>query len=77
MARRSPTSDPEPRAHQDCLGYLQPVGLVVAASGAQHWRATALERFERLLPDIGKEAGCCSLASSCGWCFGSMPKTKP
>ncbi|MEB3353742.1 MAG: SAM-dependent methyltransferase, partial [Cyanobacteriota bacterium] len=30
MPRRSPTIDPEQRAHQEWLGYLQPVGLVVA-----------------------------------------------
>ena len=30
MPRRSPTVDPELRAHQEWLGYLQPVGLVVA-----------------------------------------------
>jgi hypothetical protein len=30
MARRSPAIDPELRAHQEWLGYLQPVGLVVA-----------------------------------------------
>jgi hypothetical protein len=28
--KRSPTTDPELRAHQEWLGYLQPVGLVVA-----------------------------------------------
>ena len=30
MPRHSPTVDPELRAHQEWLGYLQPVGLVVA-----------------------------------------------
>ncbi len=30
MPRRPPTTDPELRAHQEWLGYLQPVGLVVA-----------------------------------------------
>jgi len=30
MPRRSPSIDPELRAHQEWLGYLQPVGLVVA-----------------------------------------------
>ncbi|AFY28442.1 Eco57I restriction-modification methylase domain-containing protein [Cyanobium gracile] len=30
MPRRTPTIDPELRAHQEWLGYLQPVGLVVA-----------------------------------------------
>ncbi|MFN9610542.1 MAG: Eco57I restriction-modification methylase domain-containing protein [bacterium] len=30
MPRRPPTIDPELRAHQEWLGYLQPVGLVVA-----------------------------------------------
>lgn len=30
MAHRSPAIDPELRAHQEWLGYLQPVGLVVA-----------------------------------------------
>jgi type I restriction-modification system DNA methylase subunit len=30
MTRRTPTIDPELRAHQEWLGYLQPVGLVVA-----------------------------------------------
>ena len=30
MTRRTPTVDPELRAHQEWLGYLQPVGLVVA-----------------------------------------------
>jgi len=28
--RRTPTINPELRAHQEWLGYLQPVGLVVA-----------------------------------------------
>lgn len=31
MARRTTTIDPELKAHQEWLGYLQPVGLVVAA----------------------------------------------
>ncbi len=30
MSRRTPTFNPELRAHQEWLGYLQPVGLVVA-----------------------------------------------
>jgi len=30
MTRRTPTIDPELKAHQEWLGYLQPVGLVVA-----------------------------------------------
>jgi hypothetical protein len=30
MTRRAPTIDPELRAHQEWLGYLQPLGLVVA-----------------------------------------------
>jgi len=30
MPRRTPTIDPELKAHQEWLGYLQPVGLVVA-----------------------------------------------
>ena len=30
MPRRPSTTDPELRSHQEWLGYLQPVGLVVA-----------------------------------------------
>ena len=30
MPRHSPTTDPELKAHREWLGYLQPVGLVVA-----------------------------------------------
>jgi len=30
MPRLPPTTDPELRSHQEWLGYLQPVGLVVA-----------------------------------------------
>ena len=35
MARRFPTMDPELKAHQEWLGYLQPVGLVVAPAAMQ------------------------------------------
>jgi len=35
MPRRSPTVAPELRAHQEWLGYLQPVGLVVAPAAIQ------------------------------------------
>jgi len=35
MARRSPAIDPELKAHQEWLGYLQPVGLVVAPAAMQ------------------------------------------
>ena len=35
MARRSPAMDPELKAHQEWLGYLQPVGLVVAPAAMQ------------------------------------------
>jgi type I restriction-modification system DNA methylase subunit len=54
MARRSPTIDPELRAHQEWLGYLQPVGLVVAPAAMQDagWVVTRsgselIERQER------------------------------
>jgi hypothetical protein len=30
MTRHTATTDPELKAHQEWLGYLQPVGLVVA-----------------------------------------------
>jgi type I restriction-modification system DNA methylase subunit len=54
MPRRSPTVDPELKAHQEWLGYLQPVGLVVAPA-AMHdagWVVTRggselIERQER------------------------------
>jgi hypothetical protein len=54
MPRHSPTVDPELRAHQEWLGYLQPVGLVVAPAAMQDagWVVTRsgselIERQER------------------------------
>jgi hypothetical protein len=54
MPRRSPTIDPELKAHQEWLGYLQPVGLVVAPAAMQDagWVVTRsgselIERQER------------------------------
>jgi hypothetical protein len=54
MPRRRPTIDPELRAHQEWLGYLQPVGLVVAPAAMQDagWVVTRsggelMERQER------------------------------
>ncbi|TGH18649.1 MAG: SAM-dependent methyltransferase, partial [Aphanocapsa feldmannii 277cI] len=54
MARRSPAIDPELKAHQEWLGYLQPVGLVVAPAAMQDagWVLTRsgselIERQER------------------------------
>ena len=35
MPRRTPAIDPELKAHQEWLGYLQPVGLVVAPAAMQ------------------------------------------
>ncbi|NQW40034.1 MAG: N-6 DNA methylase [Cyanobacteria bacterium] len=54
MPRRSPAIDPELKAHQEWLGYLQPVGLVVAPAAMQDagWVVTRsgselIERQER------------------------------
>jgi hypothetical protein len=54
MPRRTATVDPELRAHQEWLGYLQPVGLVVAPAAMQDagWVVTRsgselIERQER------------------------------
>ncbi len=54
MPRRPPTVDPELNAHQEWLGYLQPVGLVVAPAAMQDagWVVTRsgselIERQER------------------------------
>ncbi|MFM1900542.1 MAG: hypothetical protein RLZZ216_1118, partial [Cyanobacteriota bacterium] len=54
MTRRPPSIDPELRAHQEWLGYLQPVGLVVAPAAMQDagWVVTRsgselIERQER------------------------------
>jgi hypothetical protein len=54
MPRRSPSVDPELKAHQEWLGYLQPVGLVVAPAAMQAagWVVTRsgselIERQER------------------------------
>ena len=54
MPRRPPTVDPELKAHQEWLGYLQPVGLVVAPAAMQDagWVVTRsgselIERQER------------------------------
>ena len=35
MPRRAPRIDPELKAHQEWLGYLQPRGLVVAPAAMQ------------------------------------------
>jgi len=65
MARRSPTIDPELRAHQEWLGYLQPVGLVVAPAAMQDagWVVTRSgselierqERYREALEPLGSE----------------------
>jgi hypothetical protein len=65
MPRRSPTIDPELRAHQEWLGYLQPVGLVVAPAAMQDagWVATRSgselierqERYREALEPLGSE----------------------
>jgi hypothetical protein len=54
MPRRSSTTDPELQAHQEWLGYLQPVGLVVSPAAMQHagWVVTSsgselIERQQR------------------------------
>jgi type I restriction-modification system DNA methylase subunit len=54
MTRRPPSIDPELRAHQEWLGFLQPVGLVVAPAAMQDagWVVTRsgselIERQER------------------------------
>ena len=38
MPRRSPAIDPELKAHQEWLGYLPPVGLMVTRSGELFFR---------------------------------------
>jgi hypothetical protein len=65
MARRSPAIDPELRAHQEWLGYLQPVGLVVAPAAMQDagWVVTRSgselierqERYREALEPLGSE----------------------
>jgi hypothetical protein len=65
MPLRSPTIDPELRAHQEWLGYLQPVGLVVAPAAMQDagWVVTRSgselierqERYREALEPLGSE----------------------
>jgi hypothetical protein len=65
MPRRPPTIDPELRAHQEWLGYLQPVGLVVAPAAMQDagWVVTRSgselierqERYREALESLGSD----------------------
>jgi hypothetical protein len=66
MPRRPSTVDPELRAHQEWLGYLQPVGLVVAPAAMVEagWVVTRSgsdllerqERYREALEQLGSEA---------------------
>ena len=67
MPRRPPTTDPELRAHQEWLGYLQPVGLVVAPAAMVDagWVVTRSgsdwigrqERYREALEPLGSPDG--------------------